>query len=183
MHWLSVKTSSINKHVKVNIPGYNICIFIVSYRGHIYLSIIVCVYVNYLLFVEYDDALNICNNDEAKATIHTALGLVCYAMENIDEAKTHLFQRYVHSHCEHIYYRFIVRFPMGLGFLFITFLLHFFLSWTSSLLMSSSAISASTLSNHVLLGLPTGLLPSTLNSIHFFTQSSLHVHTISFYHF
>ena len=72
----------------------------------------------------------------------------------------------------HIHYRFIVRFQIGLDFLFITFLLHLFLSWTSSLSISSSAISASTLSNHVFLGLPTGLLPSTLYSIHFFTQSS-----------
>ena len=38
--------------------------------------------------------------------------------------------------------------------------------------ISSSAISASTLSNHAFLGLPTGLLPSTLYSIYFFTQSS-----------
>ena len=73
-----------------------------------------------------------------------------------------------------MYYRFIVRFLIGLDFLFITFtfLLHLLLSWTSSLSISSSAISASTLSNHVFLGLPTGLLPSTLYSIHFFTQSS-----------
>ena len=73
-----------------------------------------------------------------------------------------------------IYYRFIVRFPIGLHFLFITFtfLLHLLLSWTSSLSISSSAISASTLSNHVFFGLPTGLLPSTLYSIHYFTQSS-----------
>ena len=78
-------------------------------------------------------------------------------------------------------YRFIVRFPIALDFVFITFLCHFFLSWTYSLSISSSA--ASTLSNHVLLGLPTGLLPSTLNSIHFFTQSSSHVHTISVYDF
>ena len=50
-----------------------------------------------------------------------------------------------------IYYRFIVRFPIGLDFLFITFtfLLHLLLSWTSSLSISSSAISASTLPNHV----------------------------------
>ena len=74
----------------------------------------------------------------------------------------------------YIYYRFIVRFPIGLDILFITFtfLLHLLLSWTSSLSISSSAIPASTLSNHVFLGLPTGLLPSTLYSIHFFTQSS-----------
>ena len=71
-----------------------------------------------------------------------------------------------------IYYRFIVRFPIGLDFLFVTFLLHLLISWTSSLSISSSAISASTLSNHVFLGLPTGLLPSTLYFIHFFTQSS-----------
>ena len=74
----------------------------------------------------------------------------------------------------YIYYRFIVRFPIGLDFLFIIFLLHFFLSWTSSLSISSSAISASTLSHHVFLGLPTGLLPSTLHSIYYFTQSSSH---------
>ena len=63
-------------------------------------------------------------------------------------------------------------FPIGLDFLFKTFLLHFFLAWTSSLSISSSVISASTFSNRVLLGLPTGLLHSTLNSIYFFTQSS-----------
>ena len=68
----------------------------------------------------------------------------------------------------YIYYRFIVHFPIGLDFLFITFLLHFFRSWTSSLSISSSAISASTLFNHVLLG----LLPSTIYSIHFVIQSS-----------
>ena len=77
-------------------------------------------------------------------------------------------------HVIYIYYRFIVRFPIVLDFLFITstFLLHLLLSWTSSLSISSSAISASTLSNHVFLGHPTDLLPSTLYSIHFFTQSS-----------
>ena len=68
----------------------------------------------------------------------------------------------------YIYYRFIVHFLIVLDFLFITFSLHFFLLWTSSLSISSSAMSASTLCNHVLLGLPIGLLPSTLNSIHFF---------------
>ena len=73
-----------------------------------------------------------------------------------------------------IYYRCIVRFPIGLDFLFIpfTFLLHILLSWTSSLSISSLAISASKLSPHVFIGLSTGLLPSTLYSIHFFTQSS-----------
>ena len=62
-----------------------------------------------------------------------------------------------------IYYRFIVRFPIGLDFLF-TFLLHLLLSWKSSLSISSSAISASTLSNHVFLGLPTVLLDSILHT-------------------
>ena len=71
-----------------------------------------------------------------------------------------------------IYYRFMVCFPLGLDFLFIIFLLHLFLSWGIFFSISSSAISGSTLSNHVLLGLPTGLLPSTPNSIHFFTQPS-----------
>ena len=67
----------------------------------------------------------------------------------------------------YIYYRVIVSvFPIGLDFLFITFFLNFFLSWTSSLSISSFSISASTLSNHVLLGLPTGLLFSTLYFIH-----------------
>ena len=36
------------------------------------------------------------------------------------------------------YYRFIVRFPIGLDFLFITFRLHVFLSLTSSMSISSS---------------------------------------------
>ena len=49
-----------------------------------------------------------------------------------------------------ICYRFMVCFPIGLDFLFITFLLH------------------------VLLGLPTGLLPSTTDSIHFFPQGHQH---------
>ena len=72
------------------------------------------------------------------------------------------------------------RFPIGLDFLFITFLLHFFLSWTSSLSISSSAISAYTLSNHVL-GRTTGRLPSTLYSIHFFTQSSFFLITCPYH--
>ena len=67
----------------------------------------------------------------------------------------------------YIYYRFIVHFPIGLDF-------HFLLSWTSSLSISGSDICASTLSNHVFLGLPTGLLPSTLYSIHF-SPSSHHM--------
>ena len=50
----------------------------------------------------------------------------------------------------------------SLDFLVITLFLHFFL------LISSSAMSTSTLSNHVLLG----LLPSTLYSIHCFAQTS-----------
>ena len=66
-----------------------------------------------------------------------------------------------------LYYRFIVRFPIGIDFLFITLFLHFFRSWTSSLSISSSVMSTSTRPNHVLLGCPTGLLPSTLYSIHF----------------
>ena len=86
-----------------------------------------------------------------------------------------------------IYYRFIVRFPIGLDFLFIsfTFLLHLLLSWTSSLSITSSAISTFTLSNHVCLGLPTGLLPSTpyISSPSPHHLFSSHVHTISVYHF
>ena len=57
-----------------------------------------------------------------------------------------------------MYYRFIVHFPIGKS--------------SSEYIISSSATSASTLSNHVPLGLPTGVLPSTLNFLHFFTQSS-----------
>ena len=48
------------------------------------------------------------------------------------------------------YYWFIDRFPKELDFPFITFILHLFLSWTFSLSIS--------LSNHVLIGLPTSLL-------------------------
>ena len=58
------------------------------------------------------------------------------------------------------------------NFLFITYFLYFFLSWASYLRIYSSDISASTLYNHVLAGLPTGLLDSTLYSILFFTPSS-----------
>ena len=42
---------------------------------------------------------------------------------------------------QYYYYRFIVRFPIGMDF--ITFLLHFFLSWKTSLSISSFAIFAS----------------------------------------
>ena len=70
----------------------------------------------------------------------------------------------------YIYHRFIIRLTIGLDFPFINIFLHFFLSWTSSLPISWSAIFASTLSKHVL-GLLTGLLPSILYSIHFFIKS------------
>ena len=73
---------------------------------------------------------------------------------------------------KYYYYRFIV--------ISLTFRLHFFLSWTSSLSISSSAMSASTLSNHVLVGRSADLLPYSPSPRHF---SSLHVHTISAYHF
>ena len=55
-----------------------------------------------------------------------------------------VFKEYTFQSC--IYYRFIVRFPIGLDYPFITFifLFHLLLSWTSSLSISSSAISAST---------------------------------------
>ena len=82
---------------------------------------------------------------------------------------------------------FIIRFPMGLDFLFITFCLHFFLSWMSSLSISSSAISASTLSDMSFLALqpvfclqPYASYISSPSPHHF---SSSHVHTISAYHF
>ena len=48
------------------------------------------------------------------------------------------------------YYRFMVHFPIGLDFLFIIFPHHFFMPCTSSLLISSSAISTSTLSNSLI---------------------------------
>ena len=89
----------------------------------------------------------------------------------------------------YIYYRFRVRFPIGLYFIFITFtfILHLLLSWTSSLSISGSAISASTLSNHVFLGLqPVFCLQlytpyiSSPSPHHLFSS---HVHTISVYHF
>ena len=77
------------------------------------------------------------------------------------------------------YYRFIVRFPIGFHFLFIAFFLHFSLSWSSSLSISSSAMPPSTLSNHVLLGRPTGLLSSTLYSI---LHTFLHTVFFTFLH-
>ena len=52
-----------------------------------------------------------------------------------------------------IYYRFIVRFTMGLEFLFIQFLLQLFLVQMSSLSISSSATYASTFSNHIYLSI------------------------------
>ena len=70
----------------------------------------------------------------------------------------------------------MVRFPIGLDFLFRTFLLHFFLSWTYSLSISSSAMSTSTLSNHVL-GRSTG--SSAFNSI---LHTFLHPVLITFPH-
>ena len=71
-----------------------------------------------------------------------------------------------------VYYRFIVRFPIGLDFLFITYFLHFFLSWRSSLSISTSVTSASTLYNHVLLG--SSNRSSAFNSIlHTFRHSVL----------
>ena len=60
------------------------------------------------------------------------------------------------------YHRFIVRFPMGLYTLFITFFLHFFPSFTSSLSISNLAI----FSSHIFLGLP----PSTLDLYTFFDK-------------
>ena len=61
----------------------------------------------------------------------------------------------------------MVRFSIWLYFLFITFRLHVFLSWMYFLLISCSVVSAFTFPNHVFLGLPTNLLPSTLISIDF----------------
>ena len=48
-----------------------------------------------------------------------------------------------------LYYRFIVRFTIGLEFLFIQFLLQFFLAQMSSLSISSSTTYSSTFSNHI----------------------------------
>ena len=70
------------------------------------------------------------------------------------------------------YYRFIVRFPIGFDFLSIPFVLHFCLPGISSLSILCYATSVSTLSNHVPPSLQNGNLPSPLNPIHFFTQSS-----------
>ena len=52
-----------------------------------------------------------------------------------------------------IYYRFIVRFTIGLEFLLILFLLQFFLEQMSSLSISSSATQSSTFSNHIYLSI------------------------------
>ena len=50
-----------------------------------------------------------------------------------------------------IYYRSIVRFTIGLEFIFIPFLLQFFLAQMSSLWIYRSAIYSSTFSNHIYL--------------------------------
>ena len=68
--------------------------------------------------------------------------------------------RLYYNHILYYNYRFVVRFPIGLDFLFCH----------GHPLCPSQAISVYTPSHHALLGLPTGLLPSTLTSIHFFTQ-------------
>ena len=52
-----------------------------------------------------------------------------------------------------IYYRFIVRFTMGLKFLFIQFFLQFFLAQMSPLSTSSSATYSSTFSKHIYLSI------------------------------
>ena len=52
-----------------------------------------------------------------------------------------------------IYYRFIVRFTIGLEFLLIQFLLRLFLAQTCSLSISSSATYPSTFSNHIYLSI------------------------------
>ena len=58
-------------------------------------------------------------------------------------------RRWVQVTISLIYYRFIVRFTIGLEFLFITLLLQFFVAQMSSLSMSWSAIYSSTFSNHI----------------------------------
>ena len=50
-----------------------------------------------------------------------------------------------------MFYRFIIRFTIGLGFLFIAFLLQFFMAHMFSLSISSSTIYYSTLSSHIYL--------------------------------
>ena len=52
-----------------------------------------------------------------------------------------------------IYYRFIVRFTIGIEFLFIAFLLQFFLAHMCSLSISSSATYPSTFSYHIYLSI------------------------------
>ena len=47
------------------------------------------------LTVAYERALDQCPKENDKSIIHAALGIVYYAMNNTDEAKTHLFQWYV----------------------------------------------------------------------------------------
>ena len=76
----------------------------------------------------------------------------------------------------YIYNRFIVRLTIVFDFLFITYFLYFFLLWASSLWISSSTISASILYNHVLAGIPTGLLDSII--LHTF----LHLVLVTFPH-
>ena len=69
-------------------------------------------------------------------------------------------------------YRFIVRFPLELDFLVITFCPHFS---CHGCVLFRSLVLAYLLPHPLIISLsfPTDLLPSTLISMHFFTQSSL----------
>ena len=53
-----------------------------------------------------------------------------------DNSRVHAKLIFVFNTASYIYYRFIVRFPIGLDFLCITLFLPFFLSWTYSLSMT-----------------------------------------------
>ena len=80
----------------------------------------------------------------AEDTIQFSLKVKCTMNSNVSKVVTDRDELYLdHKGSNNLfiyYYLFIVRFPMGLVFLFITFFLHFFLSCTSSLSISSSAI-------------------------------------------
>ena len=81
----------------------------------------------------------------------------------------------VFKKCDNIYYYwFIVHFLIELDFLFITFRLHFLLSWMSSMSISSSAIYASTFSNHVVVyPLPWALLVGGVRCCRLWSTSQL----------
>ena len=91
------------------------------------------------------------DNLEIKYIIHNLINNGDVKLRNVPrwwESKADIWVQMTFSF---IYYRFIVRFTLGLELLFIQFLLQFFLAHMSSLSIFSSATYPYTFSNHIIL--------------------------------